>query len=477
MSPPAGSRRSCSLAGRGWAIALALLLGGCATFSERGGADQVESLARERVGKDVLLPLPREGNQADWRAETERLLAQPLSADTAVRVALLNNPRVKVSLASLGIAEADLVQAGRLVNPVFSFSNKRNSEAQSVERTVLLNVMALVTMPLRTEVATRQFEATQLEVAGDVIALANDVRKAWIAAVAAQESVKYFGQVKEAAEAGAELAERMAKIGNFNRLSYMREQAFYADATSQLARARLAAFNDRERLARLLGVGSGARLVLPERLPELPQAPVEPAAAERVALEQRIDMLQVRQSTAALAADLGLTRATRFVNVLEAGYVNESESGERRKNGYEIEVAIPLFDWGDAKLARAEAVYMQNVHRAAEVALNAQSEVRTAYASYRSAFDIARHYRDEIVPLRKRIAEENVLRYNGMLIGVFELLADSREQIASVNGYLDALRDYWLAQADLDFALTGGSPSPSTRARAPAMQAGGPAGH
>ncbi len=456
----------------------ALFLSGCATFSKDGGIDQVRLLASERAGSDIELPR--------WRAEAigptdavSELLAGPLTVDSAVQVAMLNNPRLKASLATLGVAEADVVQAGRLSNPVFSFTNIRNSEAQSIERTLLVNLLAVATMPLRRTIATRQFEAAQLEVAGDIVRLAGDTRKAWIAAVAAQESVRYFEQVRMAAEASAELAERMVRVGNFNKLTHMREQAFYADATTQLARARLAAKIERERLTRLLGLAeSENRYELPDRLPELPAMPLDAVDAEQRALDRRLDVRLARMSTAAVASDLGLTRATRFVNVLEAGYTNESETGERRKNGYEIEVSIPLFDWGDARLARAEALYMQSVHRTAEVAVNARSEVRASYLSYRTAYDIARHYRDEIVPLRKRIADENLLRYNGMLIGVFELIADAREQIASVNGYLDALRDFWQAQADLHLALEAGSPAPTNRARGTAMPAGGGAqGH
>ena len=116
---------------------------------------------------------------------------------------------------------------------------------------------------------------------------------------------------------------------------------------------------------------------------------------------------------------------------------------------------LPLFEWGTSRVARAEAIYMQSVNRAAQTAIEARSEVREAYGIYRSSYDIARHIRDEVVPLRKRISEENQLRYNGMLIGVFDLLADARAQVLGVNSYIEALRDFWLAQADLDMALVG----------------------
>ncbi|HET7159975.1 MAG TPA: TolC family protein, partial [Burkholderiales bacterium] len=160
---------------------------------------------------------------------------------------------------------------------------------------------------------------------------------------------------------------------------------------------------------------------------------------------------------------------------IEVGYQRVSETGQPRKSGYEVEIRLPLFDWGGARVARAEHTYMQAVNHAADIAIRARSEVREAYGAYRTAFDLARHYRDEIVPLRKRISEENLLRYNGMLIGVFDLLADARSQIASVNSYIEALRDFWLAQSDLQMALIG-KPSPSVGPRAAASAESG-AGH
>jgi len=173
---------------------------------------------------------------------------------------------------------------------------------------------------------------------------------------------------------------------------------------------------------------------------------------------------------------LGLTRATRFVNVLEVGVMNNTESGAPVQRGYEIELVLPIFDWGDAKMARAEGGYMQAVENVRATAIRARSEARASYLRYRTAFDLARHYRDEIVPLRKRIAEENVLRYNGMLIGVFELLTDAREQIQSVIGAIEAQRDYWRAEADLRTALTLGSPSASTLSSPGPAASSAPAG-
>jgi outer membrane protein TolC len=249
----------------------------------------------------------------------------------------------------------------------------------------------------------------------------------------------------------------MAEVGNFPKLSHAREQAFYAESTAQLARARHNATAARERLARLMGLwGEDLAFELPERLPDLPASVREGGELEAQAIAQRLDVQGARGDADALAKSLGLTKVTRFINLLEVGVLNNSETGLPRQRGFEIEIGLPIFDFGGPRVARAERLYMQAVNRTVEAAIEARSEVRETYSAYRTSFDLAKHYRDEIVPLRKRISEQVLLRYNGMLISVFELLADSREQVAAANGYIDSLRDFWIAESELQMAMTGG---------------------
>jgi outer membrane protein TolC len=462
----------------GGVLAAALVLGGCATFSPDGGMGEVRQLAEARVGTSAQA-LNITGDPEAARNATQSLLQAPLSADGAVELALLNNAGLKAQLANLGLAEADLVQAGRLRNPVFAYSNKRNSDVVTIDRTVMVNVAALVFMPLALDIQQRHFEQAKVAAAANIVATAAATRVAFYRAVAAQEMLTYFTQVKVSAEASSELARRMAQVGNFNRLAQMREQAFYAEATAQLARAQRNALSQREQLTRMLGLPSGVTFVLPERLPGLPAAPFDPGDVEQTAMDRRLDVQVAKLDAESTAKALGLIKATRFINVLDVGYTNESETGDRRKNGYEIELELPIFDWGTARVARAEILYRQAMARTAQLALNAQSEVRDAYNAYLTNFDLAKHYRDEIVPLHRRIAEENLLRYNGMLIGVFELLADSRQQVASVNAAIEATRDYWLAETALQLALAGTSPgSPTMASESPSTVSAAPAaGH
>lgn len=453
------------------------LLTACASFSPDGGAGQVSALTQERVGQGVVLQRT-EADVDTAQSRVQALLEQPLSAERAVEIALLNNRRLQASFAELGIAEADRVRAGRLANPVFSFGRMSGHDGREYERSVMFNLLGLLTLPLSSQIGQHQLAQAQLQAAFDAVGVAAEARRAFFGAVAAQELVGYHEQVKDAADASSELARRMLKVGNFSKLAQMREQAFYADATANLARARHQAVAERERLVRALGLhGEQLRFTLPEHLPELPKTPLAPQDAERTALDKRLDVLMARRSTEATARALGLTRATRFVNVLHAGYANVSETGEPRRNGYEVELELPLFDFGATRAARAEAVYMQSLHRTADVAVHARSEVREAYSAYRTAFDLARHYRDEVVPLRKRISEENLLRYNGMLSSVFELLADARDQVSTVTAAIEAQRDYWIAESQLQTALTGRSPGGSPAMGPARATAAEPAGH
>ena len=454
-----------------------LTLSGCASFSQDGGFDGVSATTRERIGQDVKW-VKSEDDAKKVRAMVNKLVAQPITAETAVQISLVNNRGLQATYAELGIAEADVVQAGRLRNPGFSFARKHRADIVEYERMFLFDILGLVTMPIRTDLEKRRFALTQSRVAAETLQVATDTRRAWFNAVSAQQTAKYMEQVKLAAEASAELARRMAAAGNFSRLDQSREQLFYAETTAQLARARQSALAARESLTRLMGLwGEDIAYRLPDRLPDLPQDAQAMNDLESRALKQRLDVQAAMKDAENIAASLGLVKATGFVNVLEVGYIRNSESGEPRQTGYEIELRLPIFDWGDARVARAEYTYMQAVNRAADVAVKARSEVREAYGAYRTAFDLAQHYRDEIVPLRKRISDENLLRYNGMLISVFELLADARMQVAAVSAAIEALRDYWIAETGLQFAMTAGSPGAMAMGGGtPAMTAGAAAG-
>ncbi|HEV7815031.1 MAG TPA: TolC family protein [Janthinobacterium sp.] len=436
----------------------AVLLAGCASLSPDGGLDDVSHLTQERIGQPANFTKETGQDAGGNDAQVQSLLSKPLTADSAVQLALLNNAALKAAFAELGVSEANFVQAGRMRNPGFSFGNVRGGNDSEIDRGITFDIAGLLTMPARKRIEQRHFEQAKLQAASQAVQLAADTRRAYFTAVAAAQSAAFAEQVRGAAEASSGLADSMARVGNWSKLDQARERAFYQDAVTQLARTRQEATAAREQLIRLLGLwGEQQHFALPERLPDLPDKPREMSNAEAQAMSQRLDMLSARRDTEATAAALGLTRATGFIDVFDAGYANKSYPGLPRQNGYQISLELPIFDWGGAKVARAEAVYMQSVHRTADTAVRARSEVREAYSAYRTTYDIARHYRDDVVPLRKKISDEVLLRYNGMLASVFELLADSREQIMSVNTAIETQRDFWIAETKLQSAVNGAS--------------------
>jgi len=448
---------------------LPLVLAGCASLSGDGGFKPVQQAAEVHLGKTVQV-VKSEADQNAVGVRVAELLSKPLSADAAVQIALLNNRGLQASFHELGIAEAELVQASRLPNPGFSIAKLRRGDEREIERSVSFDLAHLIALPLTRQMENRRFASVQRSVSMEMLSLAAESRKAYYAAVAAEQTARYMRDVRGTADAGAELAKRLAQAGNWTKLQQAREHGFFSEAVLNAARAEQARITTRERLTRLLGLwGQQTQFTLPDRLPDLPQEPQDRPDVEQLAIAQRLDVQAAKLQVDATAKSLGLSKITRFVNALEFGYMRNSSNEAPRQTGYEISFEIPLFDWGDARMARAEGVYMQSVQRAAQVAVEARSEVREAYLGYRSSYDIAKHYRDDVVPTAKRISDENVLRYNGMFISVFELLADARSQISAVNASIEALRSFWVAQADLDMALIGkpslsGGTAPTTAA-------------
>lgn len=447
-------------------LALAVALPGCASLSPDGGVGAVQTDVRAHLPQDVGLP------RDAARARVAALLAQPLTADDAVQIALLDNPGLLGGFDALIEAETRVVAARRLPNPGVSIARLARGDEVEWERSLHLDLARLLAMPLRAGVESRLYERARRALVLDVLRLAADTRRAWVEAVAAAQSAGYRRDVLEVAEAGADLARRMAETGNWSVLRQTREQRAYADAALAAARAEQQSKRARERLVRLLGLDDEAKLRLPERLPDLPDALPPLPAVEQQAMDTRIDLQVARLQAGALAADLGLSRRTRFVNVLELGVIDNDSNLEPNQRGYEIRFELPLFDGGGARVAAAEARYRQALMQARGLAVDARSQVREAHALRQSQYAVARHLRDEVVPLAQRASDETLLRYNGMLVDVFALLADARERVTAVSAALDAQRDYWLAEADFAEARVGqpaerpiGAASPAVSAR------------
>jgi len=463
------------------AAAVTLLASGCASLKMDDNFGEAARYSREHGGAEARW-LRDDASRRDTAAAVEHMLAQPLSADDAVRIALGYSPAFQALLADSAAASADATAGARLPNPVFAFERlvrREGGEAElDIGRSLSVSLLDLVLLPTRLKQAESTQRRLRAQLSATLVMQAADARQAWVRAVAAEQALRYREQVGEAAEAGAELARRMRATGSFSLLQQSREQAFHAEAVAETTRARQQALAAREALVRLLGLPpeQAARLRLPERLPELPAQIASEQESTQAGLDQRLDLRILRANLDRIARDAGLSRVTSIVDGLTLGGAVNDETGKPTQRGYEVEVPLPLFDFGDARRAGAEARYLAALNRNAQAAVEAHSRLRESYAAYRSNWQLARHYRDEVVPLRKRMSEEMAYAYNGMLIGVFELLADARSQVAAVAQALDAQRDFWLADAALQAERLGAPtllPQTETTAAAPAEAAAG----
>lgn len=436
------------------------VLTGCASVSWDQNIDHVNNEASRFTGGQLALARTEAERSARAQA-AQALLARPLMQKDAVQLALVNSPSLQALLAQGWAASADAAQAGRMANPLFSFERMVAGHELELGRALSFGLLDLLTWPTRHGVATRRIEQSQLRLTRDVVDEITRVRQAWVRAVAAQQTRHYAQQIYESAEVGAELARRMQAAGNFNRMTRAREQAFYADAATRLSTAQHQATARREELIRLLGLdeAQAQALKLPERLLELPQQPLDPQAIASQATQTRLDIRLAQAALDEAAKVQGLNNVTSFTDIeLEGRRSTRFDNAENTRSnaqGWEIAVRLPVFDWGGMQRDAMNARTLAAAQQLEATVRSARSHLRESYSAYRTAYDVARHYRDEVVPLRRVISEENQLRYNGMLISVFELLADARDQISVVTAAIDTQQQFWLADAALQAAVIG----------------------
>jgi outer membrane protein TolC len=453
-------------------LAPAMLLSACTWFAPDAGMGVVTTIAQQELNKDVAaIRSPEEAEAA--AATVRRLLGRPLTADAAVQVALLNNRGLQAAYDELAIADAERVGQSLPPNPTFSWRRIQAGPALESEMQLVTNFIALATLPARSEIAAGRFHQAQLRAAEETLRVAHEARRAYYRAVAVRELIHFQTESQSAAEAATKLAARLGETGAMNKLDQAREQVFYADLTAQLATARQREASEREALIRAMGL-SGANLdfKLPNALPGVPRRVQTLGGVEVDAVTRRVDLQIARVELDVLAKSYGLTQASRFINILDAGYADKLEKRPDERflmRGFDIRLQIPIFDFGEVRVRQAEATYMQAVNRLLALAVNARSEARDAYRVYRSTYDIAGHYQREVLPLRKIISDETLLRYNAMLIDVFSLLAEARQRIAATITAIEAKRDFWLATVDLKAAIAGGGRSNNKQERANPM--------
>ena len=438
------------------------LLIGCASVPKEAGFPDVQNIIEQRIGRRVHWNQSTSEDAAVVDA-VRSMLQQELTIDEAVQIALLNNRSLLATYEELGIAQADLVQAGLLRNPTFGasfrFPDKTvgGHRSTNTEFSVVQDFLDLLVRPLRKKVAAAQFEQAKLRVGNAVLDLAAEVRSAYYTLQADEQTIEMRRTVVQATEAAVDIATRQHDAGTLKTLDLANQQGFHDQAKLDMTRTDIQIVADRERLNRLMGIwGADTIWKLPERLPELPESEIPMEHLESIAVSQRLDLAAARQETQVIAHALSLTRKYRYFYVFDVGVDSEHDvSDDVTFTGPNLTLELPIFDRRQASISRLEAQLRQSLQRLASLAIDIRSEVREIRERLLAARNVAKYHHDSILPLRQRIVDESQLYYNGMLIGVYELLLAKQNQINAGREYIETLRDYWIARSDLERAVGG----------------------
>jgi outer membrane protein, heavy metal efflux system len=444
----------------GWLSVGLLFFSGCSSMTLDAGFDDIKATVEQRSAIQISW---NNSTELDKQAAEKllSLLKRKLTADDAVQIALLNNRDLQAVYSDLGVAQADLVQAGLLGNPIFDAAvlfPVSGGGRPDLELGAAMNFLNIFYIPLRKRVAAARFEEVKTRVAGSVLDFAGRVRSAFYAYQADEQMLELRQTIVQALNASLEIARRLSEAGNITDLDLARERAQWETAKLALRAAEIALRQSREELNIVMGLwGEQLQWQSDGRLPDIPEQPVSTKDIERRALEQSLDLANARQRIAATGEQLGLTRWTTLLPELSAGPQAERNDGEW-EIGPRLDFPIPLFDQGQARVGRGVA----ELRRARQEYYGAAVRIRATARALRDRVDGAReralYHRDILLPLHERIVNEAQLQYNAMQLGPFQLLRAREQQIQTAVAYIESLRDYWLARADVEQILSGRLP-------------------
>lgn len=437
-------------------------LAGCA-LNPRGAFTGVESTVGRASGKRISWI--RSGEEAaEAHKAVQVLLSRPLTAESAVQIALLNNRSLQAEFEEIGISHADYIQAGLPKNPSVLGHIDFSSQGRATEFSVAQDIISLLLLPLRKKVAAAQLETTKKRVASEVLGLLAETKTAFYTLQARQQLLGRLKLIAETNEAAADIAKRQHDAGNITDLDLANQAALYNQSRIDVAQTEAQIRSDTERLNRLMGVwGGDINWTIGDSLPPIPEREISSKNLEKIAVGQRLDLAMARANVDAVGKELALRTSTRFTPVrIDLGLHGEKEPDSAQRMGPAVDLELPIFDFQQAAIARSEAQWRQAINELEGRAVDARSEIREARDLVSANRELANYYGKILLPQRVQIVNQTQLQYNAMQVGPIDLLQAKERELDTERAYIDAWRDYWIARVELERALWGGSVSKSS---------------
>lgn len=434
-----------------------LALCGCASLlaPEDGGFSEVSAAVNERLDKAIHWDRDISDSGA-YAQEVRSLLADTLTAEEAVQIALLNNRRLQAVYEDLGVGRAALIQAGLLHNPVFEGTVLLHGGDDVVEFSVVQDFLSVFTIPLRRAQAKAQLERSKQRVTAAVLDMAGRTRIAFYRYQAAEQELALLRTMLQSTDASYEASKRLYEAGNINDLALASERAFYEQSKIVVTSAEASVVAAREELNALMGLyGEETQWRAVSELPTVPEDLPIADNMERRAVRANLNLAAAKWQIEQSGHVLGLARMKSIIPELGGGVEGDRETDGTWFVGPLIEYAIPIFDWGQGSRRRAEAELRRAWREYTALAVEVRAAVRASHYQTRIAQQQALYYRDVLVPLNERITRETQLQFNAMQLGVFALLSAKQREIFVKREYIAALLDYWTARTRLELILDG----------------------
>jgi cobalt-zinc-cadmium efflux system outer membrane protein len=418
----------------------------------------VQQSVQECTGKTVRWEEDQAAHEQAVQ-DVRQLLRKPLTVETAVQIALLNNRSLQATFEEIGLSAADLIEAATIPNPKIDLAIRFPDKPPSgtyIDYGAALDFLSIIMIPLKKRVAKDQLQAVALRVADETLELVSQVKGAFYSLQASQQLLKRFQLIADTSAASLDLAQRQHEAGNITDLAMAQQQASYSRSRLDIATTEAEIRRNREKLDRLLGLwGADTDWQIAGELPEVPSSEVPMRSLERLAISQRLDLQADYLHFTSQVKNLGLTKAFRLLGALDFGIESERETDSQTRTGPTFAIELPIFNQGQARIARGEAALRQSQDRFEALAVDIRSQIRELRDELASKREIARFYKDELLPGQRRILNESLINYNAMAIGNFELFTTKAEEARTEREYIEAVRDYWMTRAELERAVGG----------------------
>ncbi len=419
----------------------------------------VASIINHHINKDVHWNSCCKDAQIQVGDAIHHFLEQELTIDSAVQIALLNNPDIQATFEEIGIAQADLIQAGLFQNPIFD-AYVRFPDHQLLQLntafSITQNFLDLFLIPLRKKIAAVELEQAHLRVANAVLDLAFDVQETFYNLQVEQIKQHLLSSLVETTEVSSALAKAQRQQGNINDLELNSRMNEYLESKVEFAQNQIEIIRLRERMNKLLGLSSSNYCwKITENLPELTKEEIPTEYLESIALSQRLDLQIARWEVERIAKTLGIKQWWAYTNIA-AGISTEHEAEGFQETGPAFAGSIPLFNYGQADRARLHAMYCQSRERQKALEIAVLSEVNSTIDQLTTNRHLVLTYQKELLPLQEQITSLSQKFYNTMSLSIYKLLFAKRQELQIQINYNLNLKNYWISRVKLDRALGGG---------------------